>query len=148
MTKFLLILLVMLTVQKTISQEFQIVRHEVRLGETVRMLSRKYHVPPAEIYRLNKFAVEGIREGMILQIPAERKYAEAAKAESGFIPEPPQTATAERSGRKRVRHKVEPGETLSGISEKYNVPMKKRKSATPYLSNGWQAGQVITIADE
>lgn len=55
------------------NQEVDIVSHTVQLGETVRMLSKKYLVDPAEIYRLNKFAVNGISQGMVLQIPVPRK---------------------------------------------------------------------------
>ncbi len=123
------------------------VRHEVKLGETVKMLSKKYHVPPSEIYKLNKFAVEGISEGMILQIPAERKYAEAARKDEGFLPDPPATAMREGRGAKKIKHKVVPGETLSGISAKYKVPMDKIKATNPDLENGLQAGQVITIVE-
>ncbi len=144
MKRFLLIFLVMFAAEKTISQDLQMVRHEVKLGETVKMLSKKYHVPPAEIYKLNKFAVEGISEGMILQIPAERKYAEAARADAGYLPDPPADAT---KGAKKIKHKVEAGETLSGISAKYKVPMEKIKASNPALEKGLQAGQVITIVD-
>ncbi|MBL0013347.1 MAG: LysM peptidoglycan-binding domain-containing protein [Flavobacterium sp.] len=60
-------------------QEVDIITHEVKLGESVRMLSKKYLVDPAEIYKLNKFAVEGISEGMVLQIPVPRKAGATVK---------------------------------------------------------------------
>ncbi len=93
------------------------VRHQVKLGETVKMLSKKYHVPPADIYRLNKFAVEGIREGMVLQIPAERKYAEAALKDEGILPQPPETATPANMGRNTGRSKSPQGEAVSDVAE-------------------------------
>lgn len=55
------------------NQEVDMVSHTVQMGETVRMLSKKYLVDPAEIYKLNKFAVDGISQGMVLQIPVPRK---------------------------------------------------------------------------
>jgi LysM repeat protein len=54
-------------------QEVDIINHEVQLGESVRLLSKKYLVDPSEIYKLNKFAVDGISQGMILKIPVPRK---------------------------------------------------------------------------
>lgn len=55
------------------NQEVDIISHTVQLGETVRMLSKKYLVDPSEIYKLNKFAIDGISQGMVLQIPVPRK---------------------------------------------------------------------------
>lgn len=54
-------------------QEVDIIDHQVQFGETVRMISKKYLVDPAEIYKRNKFAVEGISQGMTLKIPVPRK---------------------------------------------------------------------------
>ncbi len=55
------------------NQEVDIVSHQVPVGETVRTISKKYIVNPSEIYKLNKFAIEGISAGMVLQIPVLRK---------------------------------------------------------------------------
>lgn len=60
-------------------QEVDIVDHQVQFGETVRMISKKYLVDPAEIYKLNKFAVEGISQGMTLKIPVPRKEGQPKK---------------------------------------------------------------------
>lgn len=54
-------------------QEVDIIDHQVKLGESVRLLSKKYLVDPSKIYELNRFAVDGISEGMILKIPVPRK---------------------------------------------------------------------------
>lgn len=61
------------------NQEVDIVNHEVQLGESVRMISKKYLVDPAEIYKLNKFAVDGISQGMILRVPVPRKEGAVAQ---------------------------------------------------------------------
>jgi LysM repeat protein len=60
-------------------QEVDIIDHQVQLGESVRLISKKYLVDPAEIYKLNKFAVEGISQGMVLQIPVPRKESSQVK---------------------------------------------------------------------
>ncbi len=60
-------------------QEVDIIDHQVQLGESVRMISKKYLVDPSEIYKLNKFAVEGISQGMVLKVPVPRKEIPPAK---------------------------------------------------------------------
>jgi len=62
-------------------QEVEIINHEVQLGESVRLISKKYLVDPAEIYKLNKFAVDGVSQGMILRIPVPKKEEPVAQQE-------------------------------------------------------------------
>ena len=85
---FLFVVCFALTVsgQSKKNQEVDIVSHQVQLGESVRLISKKYLVDPAEIYKLNKFAVNGVSEGMVLQIPVPRK-------EVKYVPEPEPQAT-------------------------------------------------------
>src|SRR5690606_23327620 len=73
MKRIVLIFAMVFSLQSAIAQEFEMVRHQVQLGETVRMISRKYKVEPAEIYRLNKFAVDGVSQGMVLQLLVPKK---------------------------------------------------------------------------
>lgn len=68
-------------------QDVDIINHEVQLGESVRMISKKYLVDPAEIYKLNKFAVDGISQGMVLKVPVPRKEGEAPKQTSAATTE-------------------------------------------------------------
>ena len=77
MKRFLLVLLIVFSLQNAFAQEFEMIRHQVQLGETVRMISRKYKIEPAEIYRLNKFAIDGISQGMVLQLMVPKKEAPA-----------------------------------------------------------------------
>lgn len=81
MRKFALMLLLVFACQQAVSQEFEMIRHQVKMGETVRMLSKKYKVEPSEIYRLNKFAIDGISQGMVLQILVPRKEEPIAETE-------------------------------------------------------------------
>lgn len=96
--------------------EVEIVNHEVQLGESVRLISKKYLVDPAEIYKLNKFAVDGISQGMILKIPVPKKDEPLAQQEeSGPAPvkvqavdnasveSPEKTVTAAATGTKTVK---------------------------------------------
>ncbi len=53
--------------------QVEITMHDVKPGETVRTISKRYLVSPSDIYQLNKFAVNGISPGMVLHIPRTKK---------------------------------------------------------------------------
>lgn len=143
MRKLVLFLLLFLPLFAT-SQDFEVVRHQVKLGETVKMISKKYKVEPAEIYRLNKFAVDGIREGMVLQILVPKKYEEVVVKNSSS--EEPENRVEENVATQTITHKVEKGETLYSLSRKYNVSVEEIKSLNEsILAKGLQTGQVLTI---
>lgn len=76
--KLVLIFIFFCSFQIAFSQdeEVEIISHKVALGETMLMISKKYLVSPTEIYRLNKKAIDGISEGMILYIPQPVKSQE------------------------------------------------------------------------
>ncbi len=177
MRKVILILLLaiapnLFSQESTEGQEVRIVNHQVMMGETVRMLSKKYLVPPSEIYRLNKFAVDGISQGMVLKIPVPVKeepiketVAESAVAESvqqNVAPDSkPEKSTFQQSvadvekamneveagsGESTVSHRVASGETLSGLAERYNVSVKAIKEANPKVAKrGLRADETIKI---
>ena len=154
-------------------QEVDIISHEVKLGESVRMLSKKYLVDPAEIYKLNKFAVDGISEGMMLQIPVPRKAGSTVKElessskveidndqrekqETVVVETVPQKQVAALAGeikqiiitedKTEVNHKVLPKETLFSLARDYNVSVDDIKSNNPEVAkNGLQIGQVLKI---
>lgn len=65
----------------TISEDVVIVSHTVSLGETVRLISQKYLVSPSDIYKRNKFAVDGVSPGMVLQIPVHKGSKSLGKKE-------------------------------------------------------------------
>ena len=152
-------------------QETDIINHEVQFGESVRLISKKYLVDPAEIYKLNKFAVEGITQGMILKVPVPHKE-EVISAEqqpqintatqivTETVPEPiaSEKAITARSEGKTTRnvavinrnsgisHTVLAKETLFSLSRKYEVSVDEIKLSNPdIVKNGLQIGQVINI---
>jgi len=135
-------------------QPMVIVTHEVQLGETVRMLSKKYLTDPTEIYRINKFAVDGITEGMVLKIPIPRKeenVSSQAVAENSVkdeVPAPVESksnvAVIDRSV--QTDHVVVSGETLSGLSRKYGISIDEIKmSNADLLKKGLKIGQTLKI---
>lgn len=118
MKRFVLLLFIVFSLQNAIAQEYEIIRHEVQLGETVRMISRKYKVEPAEIYRLNKFAVDGISQGMILQLPVARK-------ETPIESDPP---VAERTESTSGSQDTDDGATTTTTKTVTTTTVKKKKT--------------------
>lgn len=47
--------------------------HTVQMGETVMLICKKYVVAPDDIYKLNPDAVDGLKPGMVLRVPSEKK---------------------------------------------------------------------------
>ena len=154
------------------NQEYDIVSHTVQLGETVRMLSKKYLADPSEIYRLNKFAVNGISQGMVLQIPVPRKEVVVTQEEpvaenvQETVEVPAQEPIAESPKSKpqkarpvqkdqsitvisrdsQTEHTVEPGETLFSLSRKYGVSVDEIKMSNEgNIKKGLKVGQVVKI---
>ncbi|KAF2518434.1 LysM peptidoglycan-binding domain-containing protein [Flavobacterium salilacus subsp. salilacus] len=102
------------------------VKHQVKSGETLTSLSRRYNTTVSEITDANKTKLRnGLQIGQELVIPA------------GPTPE-----TLEGV----IVHEVKSGETLTGLARKYNTTIEviteynKRK-----LKHGLQAGQKLSI---
>ncbi|MGB6537931.1 MAG: LysM peptidoglycan-binding domain-containing M23 family metallopeptidase [Xanthobacteraceae bacterium] len=88
-------------------------------GETVEMLSRKYHVPVSAIVQANNMPDGAVHAGQHLVIPRLRTPAVAAAPRAGRVASVPSTqprsAVAPGSG----VHVVAPGETLNSIARLY-----------------------------
>lgn len=179
MKRIVLFLLVVFSLSNAFAQrkkkkdiEIQMVAHEVKMGETVRTISQKYLVEPAEIYKYNNEAVDGISQGMVLQIPVPVKETPApvieekvvvvdtdnnratmnkeleAKAKKDIPVEPKanvkQVTTIEKKS--EMEHTVEPKETLFSLSKLFNVSIDEIKANNPKVAElGLQVGQVIRI---
>ena len=149
-------------------QDVEIVNHEVKSNESVRALSKKYSVDPADIYKLNRFAVNGISEGMVLQIPVRKNESsskqevqstnssqevalvvDAAEEEKKIaieleINKEVEGATVERKDVNQ--HVVGPKETIFGLSKKYNVTVEEIQAVNPEIQKeGLKTGQVVVI---
>lgn len=166
MKKFLFGAIVLLSPQITFSQTvvkpgMDAVKHTVASGETVLDISKKYVVDPAEIYRANRFAIDGVKEGMVLEfyapqkspeivLPSENYQAKPASnlAETVVKPvEQPESKVVKSSSDVRT-HKVKSGETLYGLSRLYNISVDEIKNAnTILMKNSLQAGQTLRIPD-
>jgi LysM repeat protein len=105
--------------------------HIVEKKETLYAISKKYNVSPEEIVKANPGIETGIKEGQSLKIPVTSSSTEVKEVpKSGKI------------------HKVEPKETLFGISKKYNVSVDDIKKANPQLIDGLKEGMEIVIPEK
>ncbi len=140
MKKAFLLLFLLIAVQQLSSQTdppVQIIQHEVKMGETVRMISKRYLVPPADIYKLNRFAVDGIRAGMVLHVPVPIK--DKPVATSARTPEPDPD----------IYHSVAKGESFASIAKHYQISEQKLREANPEFSSGkLPAGATLMIPSE
>ena len=148
--------------------EVKLVTHQVQLGETVRMISRKYFVAPSQIYKYNKFALEGITEGMLLYVPVQKNEIVTVEKVESSNKEPSNHNKTTLETKKNLKspsvlsnknttvisspdstvvtHTVQNHETLYGLSKKYNITVDELKAQNPTeLKKGLQVGQVLTI---
>jgi murein DD-endopeptidase MepM/ murein hydrolase activator NlpD len=92
-------------------------------GETVEMLSRKYHVPVSAIIQANNMSDAAVHAGQHLVIPRYRPSAVASAPRASSVASepsaPPRTAVALGSS----VHVVSPGETLNSIARLYGKPV-------------------------
>lgn len=106
--------------------------HQVKEGETVVQIAKKYHITPADIYGLNPDTKKGLKPNTILIIPISK----ATK--------PQVTETKELQGFKK--HKTKRKETLFGISKKYNVKVEDLKRYNEFLyANNLRKGDKLQI---
>lgn len=60
--------------------EGEVVTHNVAMGETVMLISKKYLVKPQDIYELNPTAVNGITPNSVLRIPMDKSLRKKVSA--------------------------------------------------------------------
>ncbi len=110
---------------KTIENR-QYIIHEVESGETFYSLSRRYGTDVKKIMKANPDAVQGLQTGVEIRIP----YLQ----DEGQTREPG-----------RIVHIVQPGETLFGISRKYEVSVAQIKEWNSLRSNTLAIGDKLLI---
>lgn len=169
MKKFLFFAMFLLASQITFSQTaikpgMKAINHKVAAGETVLDISKKYGVDPAEIYRANRFAIDGIKEEMVLQFYAPQKPSEIEISTENYETKLESLPTEKipvksielsnnnipisSKATNRGFHTVQKGETLYGLSKMYNITVDEIKNAnTILMKNSLQAGQKLKIPD-
>lgn len=125
--------------------------HKVASGETLTSLARKYNTTIEAITAANQSKLrKGLQAGQELNIPDSRELFATtvpdvkeetipAKAKEAIVYN---SSEAENTG----THKVVPGETLIGLSRKYNTTVEAITEANQKtLRRGLQAGQTLVV---
>ncbi len=111
-------------------------QHTIEKKETLYAISKKYNVSVEDITKANPGIENGLKEGQVLRIPGSGTTSNTAATEVREVPK----------GAKM--HKVEPKETLFGISKKYNVSVDDLKKTNPQLIDGLKEGMEIVIPEK
>ncbi len=106
--------------------------HTVEKGQTLFAISKFYDVSLNDIVIENPEAIDGIKPGQVIRIPAEKKKVVM-----------PTVTTTDTSN--YVLHKVETGQTLYSLSKIYNTDIEKIKALNPELKDGLKVGQTLKI---
>ncbi|MDN3667086.1 LysM peptidoglycan-binding domain-containing protein [Algibacter miyuki] len=119
MSKFFSVLLLTLLFSFSNLNAQNFSTHQVKDGETVESISKRYFVTPSDIYGLNPDAKKGLKANTILIIPI------------GKANKPTVTTVKELSGFKT--HKTKRKETLYSLSKKYDVSEEDIKKYNKFL---------------
>ena len=108
------------------------VLHTVKKGETLFSLYKRYNVEVNDLIEANPELNNGLNVGMVIRIPKEKVD----------LPEA-QIAVAVDDG--SVAHQVQKGETVYGISKKYEISAEDLLAANGGLPEGLKAGAFVVI---
>ena len=109
--------------------------HTIEKGQTIYGISRIYSVTDKDIFEANPGTESGIRAGEVLLIPIKK----SAKEEKPVMPQP------SKINGEFITHQVERGETLYGLSKKYEVSVDDILNANAGLPEGLKVGAVVRI---
>ena len=132
MNRFLLVLTLVFVFgfNEICAQNFS--THQVKEGETIESISKRYYVTPFDIYSLNPDAKKGLKPNTVLIIPISKAN------------KPKVTVTKELKGFKP--HRTKKKETLYSLSKQYNVAEEDIKKYNKFLySNPLRKGDKLQI---
>lgn len=107
--------------------------HTVEKGQTLYSIAVAYNRPLGAIAKENNIENNLISIGQVLRIPVDVDPSEYSN-------------TANVSKNDTLFHEVKKGETLFGISKKYNVTVAELEKMNPVLKNGLKMGQKIIVS--
>jgi LysM repeat protein len=112
--------------------------HEVVQGNTLWGLQNTYKVAAEVIIQHNPNLADGLKVGQLIYIPV-----------NGTAPIKPNTSNQPQPGThvvENVVHVVAAGETVYGISRRYNISQEQLLELNPEAKNGLSVGQVLLIS--
>jgi len=132
MKRILLVLILVLAFGFTAVEAQNFSTHQVKKGETIEAIAKRYFVTPFDIYKLNPDAKKDLKPNTVLIIPI-------SKAKKPKI-----TINKELQGFNE--HKTKRKETLYSLSKKYNVSEDDIKKYNKFLySNTLRKGDRLQI---
>jgi membrane-bound lytic murein transglycosylase D len=127
-------------------------RHRIKNGETLIHIARKYNTSPTVIRDVNNLGGSLIRAGDHLVIPVAQKSNAAYTLSADARLKQTQNTAA---GSKKLTHTVSSGDTLWGLSRKYNVNVRSLASWNGMATRDtlrigqklviWQSGNKTTL---
>ena len=132
MKKNLLVLSLVLVFGFTAVEAQNFSTHQVKKGETIESIAKRYFVTPVDIYKLNPDAKKELKANTVLIIPISKAN------------KPKVTITKELQG--FTAHKTKRKETLYSLSKKYNVTEDDIKKHNKFLyANPLRKGDKLQI---
>lgn len=108
--------------------------HKVEKGQSLYAIAKTYGMDVNSILAENDEAIDGLKNGQELKIPFESLL-------------PKQSSNAIDTN-KYVYHKITKGETIYGITKKYNIDEKKLASYNPTISGGLKEGEYVIVSEK
>lgn len=132
MNKFLFALTLVLAFSFTTVKAQNFSTHQVKKGETIEAIAKRYYVTPFDIFSLNPDAKKGLKPNAVLIIPISKAV------------KPKVTTTRELQGFKE--HKTKRKETLYSLTKKYQVTEEEIKKYNTFLyANTLRKGDKLQI---
>lgn len=132
MNRFLLALIFVLVFGFSSLNAQNFSTHQVKKGETVEEIAKRYYVTPFDIYQLNPDAKKELKPNTILIIPLSK----ANKP----------TVTIEKELQGFIEHKTKRKETLYGLAKAYNISEDDIKKHNTFLyANPLRKGDKLQI---
>lgn len=109
--------------------------YEIKKGDSLFGVARKFGWDDKEIARLNPTATSPMQKGAKIYYPVEEK---------GKVANPVKT-TPENLQQSPLKHKVQRGETVYSISKMYGIPVTTIYNLNPSSKQGIKAGEELTL---
>lgn len=110
--------------------------HEIKKGESIYGIAKKYDWDINELVRLNPNASSDMEKGARLYYPTGRVT---------VIADPEDVVSEDSIEYEPINHIVKKGETVYSISRQYNIPLDAIYAAHPSAKHGVKAGETIVI---
>ncbi len=123
--------------------------YEVKKGETLYSLARRFEIPLKDLIELNPSVEDGLSIGELLRVPVKGGTGPGARNEDGIQSDRFQKSKDNDPGETKregmLKHKVERGETLYSISRKYQVNLDSLRASNPWVQEQLPIDSLLNI---